>query len=78
MLQNLNLKALLILKNNFVINLMHIKIHLDHLGRMVGDLVGGEHCGKRLFLANGQGFYRNPISHSYIPCLPAFYSLEEP
>lgn len=33
----------------------------------LGDLVGGEHYGNRSFLANGQGFDRNPIGHSYVP-----------
>lgn len=33
----------------------------------LGELVGGEHFGNRSFLANGQGFDRNPIGHSYVP-----------
>lgn len=33
----------------------------------IGDLVGGEHYGNRSFLANGQGFDRNPIGNSYVP-----------
>ena len=33
----------------------------------IGDLVGGEHYGNRSWLANGAGFDRNPIGHSYVP-----------
>jgi len=33
----------------------------------LGELVGGEHYGNRSWLANGAGFDRNPIGHSYVP-----------
>lgn len=33
----------------------------------LGDLVAGEHYGNRSWLANGNGFDRNPIGHSYVP-----------
>lgn len=42
----------------------------------LGDMVGGEHYGNRDWLANGAGFDRNPVGHSYIPYntgLPSTY-----
>jgi len=42
----------------------------------LGDMVSGEHYGNRDWLANGAGFDRNPVGHSYIPYntgLPSTY-----
>ncbi len=33
----------------------------------LGDYVSGEHYGNRGWLADGAGFDRNPIGHSYVP-----------